>query len=149
MQTPPFSSSHRSKWGTREGKISLISALIALIVIFNLFYLGAKPVAVGLFPEPWDKLAHFLVFSLLTALFWIATDGRFGVFIVLAVSLIGAADEIHQIFLPGRSAGLDDLAADIIAALTMFWLLHWLRKLTAKTRSPDPQSEAIVENINR
>jgi len=110
--------------------------LIALIVIFNLFYLGAKPVAVGLFPEPWDKLAHFLVFSLLTALFWIATDGRFGIPIVIAVSLIGAADEIHQIFLPGRSAGLDDFTTDVIATLTMYWLLRYLRKLTVKN-SPD------------
>jgi VanZ family protein len=50
-------------------------------------------------------------------------------FLVIAlVSVVGAADEFHQVFLPGRSAGLDDLAADIFAALVITSLLEYARR---------------------
>jgi VanZ family protein len=39
---------------------------------------------------------------------------------------IGGADEIHQIFVPGRHAGLDDLAANISGCLPALFLASWL-----------------------
>jgi hypothetical protein len=93
----------------------LCLALVAAI-IFALFYLGAQPVAVGLIPEPWDKLAHFAVFSTVTALLWIATAGRMPLLMIVAVVAVGALDELHQAGLPGRSADAADFLVDFCAA---------------------------------
>lgn len=83
-----------------------------LFFVFNLFYLGAKPIAVGLFPEPWDKLAHFSAFAVLTGLLHFATRGRWPIAVAIVAAAIGGLDEIHQIWLPGRVADINDFAAD-------------------------------------
>lgn len=98
------------------------------LVVFNLFYLGAKPVAVDLFPAPMDKVAHFATFSLIAALLWDGLLRGRPWLLVVAVSFIGGADEVHQLFLPGRSAGVDDFAFDFLAAVLTAVLLSWLAK---------------------
>lgn len=96
---------------------------LAILIIGALFYLGAKPVAVGLFPEPLDKLAHFAVYSGITALLSLAMAGRLPLTVVALIAGIGALDEWHQASLPGRSADYLDLLTDIAAAgLTVFLL---------------------------
>ena len=93
---------------------SIALTLLALMLL-ALFVGGAQPQAAGLVPEPWDKLAHaafFYVFSLLLSRF---TSLPIALVIMLAV-LVGAADEIHQISLPGRVAGWDDWLADVAGA---------------------------------
>lgn len=93
-----------------------LAVTIVVLMLFALFVGGAQPQAVGLVPEPWDKLAHaafFFVFALLLARF-VSLPVAFEVF-VLAM-LVGAADEIHQAFLPGRVAGWDDWLADVVGA---------------------------------
>ena len=104
----------------------------AIFLITGLFWIGAKPIAVGLFPAPLDKVAHFGTFGLLASMLWMSfLRGR--PFLVIAiVSAVGAADEFHQIFLPGRSAGLDDLAADIFAAVAISTLLEYARRRDIK-----------------
>jgi hypothetical protein len=100
----------------------------AVFLVTCLFWLGAKPIAVGLFPAPLEKVAHFATFGLLASMLWLSIlRGRPFLVIALA-SLVGAADEFHQVFLPGRSAGLDDLAADIFAALVITSLLEYARR---------------------
>lgn len=104
----------------------VLSTLLCAFVVFNLFYLGSKPVAVGLFQPPMDKVAHFATFSLITTLLWVgALRGRPWMLGMIA-SLIAAADEMHQLILPGRSAGFDDLAADLMAVAFTILLLDWL-----------------------
>jgi VanZ family protein len=44
---------------------------------------------------------------------WFALGRRFPVWVTVLVALIGAADEIHQMFLPGRYAEMDDWLADV------------------------------------
>ena len=84
--------------------------------------------AVGLIPEPWDKFAHAAVFGALAmavepGLGW---RGRARPVAGFAVAmLVGVADEWHQVFLPGRSAGLDDLTADAVGAALGAWALRW------------------------
>ena len=82
-----------------------------------LFYLGTQPFAIGLFPEPWDKLAHLLFFSGITSLLWIATAGRASLLLIAIVAGIGALDEWHQAGLPGRSMDIADLVTDIGASI--------------------------------
>ena len=86
------------------------------LMLLGLFVGGALPIAVGLFSEPWDKLVHatfFFVFALLLLRFL----GLRLLWVVVIALLIGAADEIHQLFLPGRSAGWDDWFADMTGVL--------------------------------
>ena len=103
----------------------VLSTLLCVILVFNLFYIGAKPVAVGLFQPPMDKVAHFCTFALITILLWIGLLRRRPWLLICIASAIGAADEIHQIFLPGRSAGFDDFATDALAVVVMTVVLMW------------------------
>lgn len=107
----------------------LIGNLGALTITALLFYLGAKPLAVGLFAEPWDKFAHFIVFGTITSLLWVGAAGRRPILLLAIVSLIGALDEWRQAYLPGRSLDMGDLAIDISAAiLTLMALQVMFRK---------------------
>ncbi|MGD1999547.1 MAG: VanZ family protein [Desulfobacterales bacterium] len=84
------------------------------------------------FPSPvkepdipfFDKYLHILGYALLGALFCRAYGSlRFGgkfwriAFLsVLSAGLYGISDEIHQHFVPGRSADVMDVAADFVGA---------------------------------
>lgn len=112
-----------------DSKIFRFASLAgATIIITSLFWLGAKPVAIGLFPPPLDKIAHFSTFGLIAAMLWFSLFRGRPWLVIALVSLVGAADEIHQIFLPGRSAGLDDWTADIFAAVVITALLEFTRR---------------------
>ena len=100
----------------------------AIFLVTSLFWIGAKPVAVGLFHPPMDKVAHFATFGLLACMLWMSLLRGKPFMVIALVSAVGAADEYHQIFLPGRSAGLDDLAADIFAAVVISALLEYARR---------------------
>jgi VanZ family protein len=96
------------------------AGLLALALPAGLWFGGAQPVAVGLVPSPWDKLAHAAVFAALAAAIACASGlrGRRMVWLAFAGALlVGVADEWHQTSLPGRLAGWDDLAADALGAL--------------------------------
>lgn len=95
-------------------------ALLALLIIVGLFIGGAQPAAVNLIPEPWDKLAHGIVFAMLAWAIGLAS-GLTGwlrlVVSILGALLVGMVDEWHQLYLPGRQAGWSDLAADLVGSL--------------------------------
>lgn len=115
-----------------------ICLALATTIIFGLFYLGAQPFAAGLFPPPWDKLAHFAVYFTLAGLFSIATEGEQSLQLIGVVSIIGVSDEWHQLFLPGRCADLDDLFTDMAAAICAVMILNCLRTRWAATAAtPD------------
>ncbi len=111
-----------------------VGALLSLLVLVPaLFVLGAKPIAVGLIPVPWDKLVHFVLFALLAMLAGLSGgllrwQGRTVLLLAFfGAVLVGALDEWHQVYLPGRSAGWDDFAADVLAALVGVGVLVWFR----------------------
>jgi len=94
----------------------------------GLFYLGSQPFAVGLFDPPYDKIAHFVLFFALASVFWLAVGGRWSLLVVLFVAGLGALDEWHQAYLPGRSVDLSDFLADLAAAVCAVGiLLLWRR----------------------
>jgi VanZ family protein len=100
----------------------------------GLFIGGAQPIAVGLVPPPWDKLVHALVFAVLAAAIGYASGSRGRGMLAIAffgAVAVGALDEWHQVYLPGRSAGLDDLAADAFGSGVGTALLHWCQRLRA------------------
>ncbi|WP_160279995.1 VanZ family protein [Methylotenera sp. G11] len=91
----------------------LLGLVVVVFMVASLFIGGAQPGAGSLFHPPWDKLVHAGYFFVLTLLLY-----RFvglPVVLVVAVSLaLGMADEIHQTYLPGRTADWDDFLADSI-----------------------------------
>lgn len=91
-------------------------ALAGMIVLL-LFVLAAQPMAAGLFPSPWDKLAHFVCYAGITGLLAVGLGDCQPWLLVATVAVLGALDEWHQAYLPGRSADLPDLLTDIAAAI--------------------------------
>ena len=81
-------------------------ALAAGAIVLQIVALGASPYAIA---QPWDALWHFLAYSALTLLLWIATDGRRPLLLSGAVMLLGAA-------------GADFAAASSATVLTAFTL---------------------------
>lgn len=88
--------------------------LLALAHMGLIFALSAQSgSSVGL-AAPWDKVAHGLTYALLGFLLARAT-GSWRAALALA-AWYGASDEVHQAFVPLRSAGIDDWLADLAGA---------------------------------
>lgn len=98
---------------------------LALVVLgaASLFVLGAQPFAVGLVAPPFDKLAHALAYGAL----FLALDCALVLPLWLAMLLalfVSAADELHQLWLPGRVPGVTDwLAGALGVVLVAAWRL--------------------------
>ncbi|SEO19314.1 VanZ like family protein [Nitrosospira multiformis] len=99
---------------------SAIALLATLGIVAVLFIGGRQPIAVGLIPHPWDKVAHAGVFALLGYAIGLSSNLRGWHKLAIAffgALLAGAFDEWHQVYLPGREAGLSDFIADIIGGI--------------------------------
>lgn len=63
------------------------------------------------------KSAHFFAYALLAMLIYYAYRGNHRIFFTLMISLLYAiSDELHQLFIPGRSAEVRDVLIDICGA---------------------------------
>lgn len=105
--------------------LRVVAGLVAVAVPLGLLIGGSQPVAVGLFAAPYDKLVHALVFAVLAAAMGYASGWRGWRMVLLAFGgalAVGVLDEWHQMALPGRSAGWDDLAADAVGAALGAWI---------------------------
>ena len=95
--------------------VRVAAAIAFLIAGTSLFILGAQPIAVGLFSPPWDKLAHIGTFALIGCAAGVASGSQGWLRVAYCVAgalALGVADELHQVYLPGRSASWADLLAD-------------------------------------
>jgi VanZ family protein len=110
------------------GVVRLLAAAGFILMVAVLFVGGAQPEAAGLFGDGWDKLAHFVYFALLTACAMVATDLRRPGLALVAVIIVGMADELAQTQLPGRHADIPDLATDIGAAVFTVTALYAARR---------------------
>lgn len=120
----------------RTSAIRLLALLACVAFVTGLFVGGAQPVAVGLIPAPWDKLAHLVSFGVLTVLIELALRPRAWLLIALPM-MVSAADEIHQAYLPGRFASVEDWLAGTVGACIAYALLRHTRArnwVAAKTR---------------
>lgn len=93
----------------------------AVLISAAIFYLSHQPVLPA--PPGNDKVAHVIAYTVLGGTYlralWGATRlptyGMLGLSFVLA-SLYGVSDEFHQTFVPGRTASLGDIVADVVGA---------------------------------
>jgi len=103
------------------------------LLIYGLFHFGAQPIAAGLFTPPIDKIAHAAVFGLIAMMLWFVFDRRYPLLVIGLVAMTGAADEIHQLFLPGRCAEAGDWIADVCGACLPIVVLIASRKKCGKS----------------
>lgn len=73
-------------------------------------------------PGKYGTLAHFLEYAILGALLWFALRRNSRGFSALAVAVIaasvyGVSDELHQFFVPGRVPDIADWGVDTVGAL--------------------------------
>jgi VanZ family protein len=102
-----------------------------------IFWLSSRPTLPGPELPYFDKVAHFGAYAVLGALLAFATD-RSRVSIVLALALgvlYGASDEIHQMYVPGRSPDVLDWAADAAGVATACILYTRWRSRRAAAQS--------------
>lgn len=104
---------HRTRW--------LLAALAWMLVIF---WFSSQPQLPKAADELLDLLikkgGHALAYGILWTLWWKAT-GRPWLALAIAV-LYAIADEIHQLFVPGRNGWWVDVAVDSAGALLALWL---------------------------
>ncbi|EJL83836.1 putative integral membrane protein [Polaromonas sp. CF318] len=115
-----------------QRSVRIAAALTVAMSAAVLYVGGAQPVAVGLFPAPWDKLAHLLTFAVVGMAAGLAggmRGWRMALSCLAGALLVGGMDELHQMFLPGRSASWADLAADAAGGLLGAAVLAVLHRL--------------------
>lgn len=131
-------------WNRLYGHVGLrwtaVAAWMAVI-----FFLSAQPhlpdLAPGL-PGVEEIGGHLLAYGVLAVLFWWALRGTGtrtpATWALLAAILYGATDELHQHFVPGRTATVEDLLVDLIgASLGLLLVNGWrLRRLRARLAQP-------------
>jgi len=93
---------------------------------------GASPIRMNLFPHQ-DKVAHAAGYAVLGALLVRAFRGSrpetgwrmLWLLGAVAAGLYGLTDELHQSFVPTRSADPADFVADIVGGAAGAWLFAW------------------------
>lgn len=96
--------------------------LLPLGLMALIFWLSSQPLPVAL-PNQGDKVVHGLVFGLLAGLWvWALPAVWAGTWIpvvlgALVAAFWGVLDEIHQYFVPGRTATPGDALADGLGAV--------------------------------
>jgi VanZ family protein len=96
--------------------------------MIGLHWFNGQPSTPGYIPSPpFDLLAHFAVYGVLTVLVWLALGGHYPWLVVAIVAVYGGADELRQLGLPNRDGDVADFAADLTAALTITLALSVLR----------------------
>ncbi|HHH44655.1 MAG TPA: VanZ family protein [Gammaproteobacteria bacterium] len=113
-----------------------LSLLLALLWMAALFYLSNQPTleTPHLFSGQ-DKLFHMLAYAVLGFLLLGARKPLVNGFSnaqvggsILVASLYGISDEVHQYFVPGRSADPWDWVADTLGAVIAVSLLGWFSR---------------------
>lgn len=106
-----------------------------------IFYLSSRSRVPGPDVAGFDKVAHFCAYALLMWLLAHATEhSRLPLALAVVLGLLyGVSDEIHQMFVPGRSPDVLDWFADAagIAAAT---LVYVRRRAAAGTGAPLPSA---------
>lgn len=118
----------------------LVISLFPLISV-SCFIIFISHIPANKLPEigfwQWDKFAHifeYFVYSSIVLFFICGIKPKISkqskIIILILVSIVfGASDEIHQMFVPGRTCDIFDLMADSVGALITVFLFKHLVKM--------------------
>lgn len=84
-----------------------------------IFYVSSLSLTQARLPRNSDKLIHFAEYGVLAALWIFALRGRTrhaALWAAAIASLYGVTDELHQLYVPHRSASVYDWVADTLGA---------------------------------
>jgi len=103
---------------------SLITAILFTVAVLVFTHLPQETMPSSLQKDGVDKIEHVLAYGVITFLFLISLRASptilSALLLFLAVSVIGAFDEITQPFV-NRTASVTDLVADIVGILAPFF----------------------------
>lgn len=135
-----FSRKHLFSYLERNRKYLLHFPLFIYWIV--LFILTSLPSGMAITTDVSDKINHFGAYGLLSVFLYstLYFQSKFSIlkkypalFTVVIASVYGALDEIHQMYVPGRSAEFLDWIADftgsIVAVLITRYLLEHIKKL--------------------
>ena len=106
-------------------------AIAAAVMAIQVVFLAEPHFAAAIVNATWDKAVHFTYFGTMCFFLWIACGRRWELAVWAAILFIGAADETHQAFVPGRDPDIRDWLADGLGAATALILMQraWLSRL--------------------
>jgi len=115
----------------------ILKAVPALLYFAFIWYISSRPIGIDI--TKFDKLFHIIEYAIMGFLlsFSFELDSaniiKKGGYCLLIAVLTGAADEIHQCFVPWRCGSWWDLGADVVGCLIGIGL--WLVFLAVIIRS--------------
>jgi len=119
-----------------SAKVSFFRYWFPLIIYCILIFLQSSFPSIESVPElPYsDKLLHFFAYAVLGALFLRAyktlrVRNNIKLLIILSIlssSLYGISDEIHQYFVPSRSAEWMDIVADLLGSVFGVFICRYI-----------------------
>jgi VanZ family protein len=116
--------------------LRIVCGVAAAAIVFQLLVLPEPAFAAQIVEATWDKAVHALAYAFLSLLVWIALGTRWTLVVFLVAVTVGTADELHQIFTPGRTADVNDLLADAFGAAVAMIFAQFLRPV------PTPGTQA-------
>ena len=96
----------------------------AFLMAATLFVGAEEAGKTQLFALPWDKLAHFIYYATMAALLSHGVGRRWFWLPLVLVPLVGAADEWHQMSVPGRDASIFDWMADELGTVVAVYVYY-------------------------
>lgn len=104
-------------------------------VIFGFSSLTGSQLANSLIPTGWSSLAHFGEYAILGALLLVALGSPDRAITAIALaSAYGITDELHQIFVPGRTCDPVDWLVDTAGAATGVFIAILISRKTQARR---------------
>ena len=116
-------------------KKRFISFLITALISIEIYYISSLEFAAGALGNPWPaRIYHVMIFFLFGTFLFILIKGKKEVniknfAIVLTISIIYAIlDEVHQLFVPGRNASIEDILTDSIGIFSSIIIYTYISK---------------------
>ena len=91
-------------------------AIAAAVMAIQVVFLAEPRFALAIVNATWDKFVHFTYFGTMAFFLWVAAGKRYDIAVWVIVIFVGAADETHQAYVPGRSSDIRDWLADGLGA---------------------------------
>jgi VanZ family protein len=93
-------------------------------------FVGAHEIGkINLVPHFFHKVEHFFYYGAMALLLAHGLGSRWWWTALIVVPMIGALDEWHQLYVPGRNSSAWDWMMDVLGAIVAVYVYyHWIRR---------------------